>query len=184
MKLFFSLLTAAAILTGCGSMKPEDFDGRTPELDLFAYFSGQTRASGLFEDRFGKVRRQFTVDIIGRVSDDTLVLEEDFIYDDGERARRVWTIERTGDRTYRGRAGDVVGEAEGQVRGNALNWTYQMDLKVGDDTWRVTFDDWMFLQPDGVLLNRAWITRFGIEIGSVTLSFRKVLPAEQQVQNL
>ena len=94
------------------------------------------------------------------------------------------SIERIDDRTYRGRAGDVVGEAEGHVRGNALNWTYRMDLKVGDDTWRVTFDDWMFLQPDGVLLNRAWVTRFGIEIGSVTLSFRKVLPAEQQVQNL
>ncbi len=173
MRAIFYLVTGILFLTGCGTMKPEDFKGKSPELDIFEYFSGESRAWGLFEDRFGKVRRQFTVDIRGRVSDDTLVLEEDFLYDDGERARRVWTITRTAENTFSGRAGDVVGEAIGIASGNALNWTYQMNLKVGDGTWRVAFDDWMFLQPDGVLMNRARVKRFGIEIGWVTLFFKK-----------
>lgn len=173
MKAYLYLLIVVPFLSGCGTMKPEDFSGKTPKLDIFEYFSGQSRAWGLFEDRFGKVRRQFTVDILGRVTNDTLTLEEDFVYDDGERARRVWTIERTAEKTYRGRAADVVGEAIGLASGNALNWTYRMDLKVGDGTWRVAFDDWMFLQSDGVLINRARVKRFGIEIGSVTLFFRK-----------
>ena len=155
-------------------MKPEDFSDRTPELDIFEYFDGKTRAWGLVEDRFGKVRRQFSVDILGRVIEDRLILEEDFLYDDGERSRRIWTIERTGDKTYRGSAGDVVGEAVGRASGNALNWNYRMDLPVGDSTWRLAFDDWMFLQSDGVLINRARMKRFGFEIGTVILFFRRI----------
>ncbi len=174
MKTIPCLLTAVLFISGCGTMKPEDFSDRSPELDIYEYFNGQTRAWGLVEDRFGKVRRQFTVDVLGRVDGDRLVLEEDFLYDDGERSRRVWTIERTGDKTYRGRADDVVGEAKGRASGNALNWTYRLDLPVGESTWRISFDDWMFLQSDGVLINRARMKRFGIEIGSVILFFRRV----------
>ena len=173
MKTIIHLIAALLFLTGCGTMKPEDFSDGSPEFDVFDYFEGQTRAWGLVEDRFGKVRRQFTVEIMGRVQDGRLILEEDFLYADGETSRRVWTIERTGDRTYRGLADDVVGEAIGRASGNALNWTYRLDLPVGDGTWRLTFDDWMFLQPDGVLINRARMKRFGIEIGSVILFFSR-----------
>jgi hypothetical protein len=49
-----------------------------------------------------------------------------------------------------------------------------MDLPVGGSTWRVVFDDWMFLQPGGVMINRAKITKWGLEIGSVTLFFAKL----------
>jgi hypothetical protein len=38
----------------------------------------------------------------------------------------------------------------------------------------VHFDDWMYLQPDGLLLNRAYVTKWGFAVGSVTLAFRKV----------
>jgi hypothetical protein len=154
-------------------MNPRDFSDSSRTLDVFEYFEGDTVAWGLFEDRFGKVRRQFRVDITGTVDGDTLVLDEAFVYADGERQQRTWTIRRTGDSTYTGQAADVVGEARGVVAGNALNWTYTMNLKVGERHLTVAFDDWMFLQSDGVLLNRARVSKFGLEIGSVTLAFRK-----------
>lgn len=172
-RLLVALPLALLALTGCETMTPDQFKGGTPKLDLFAYFQGQTKAWGLFEDRFGKVRRQFQVDIQGTLADGTLTLDEGFRYDDGELARRVWTIRRDGPDTYVGRADDVVGEARGRAAGNALNWTYTLDLPVGGSTWRVTFDDWMFLQPGGVLLNRARVAKWGVEIGSVTLFFKK-----------
>ncbi len=152
-------------------MKPEDFQAVEPRFVLEDYFLGTSRAYGLFEDRFGTVRRQFVVTIVGRMEGDELVLEEDFVYRDGEIDRRVWRITRQPDGTYRGRADDIVGEAIGVASGNALNWAYRMDLKVGDRTWRVAFDDWMFLQDDGVLLNRARVSKWGLEIGSVSLAF-------------
>ena len=154
-------------------MKPEDFAQQSPRLDVFEYFAGRTQAWGLFEDSFGNVRRQFTVDIDGQVENGKLILDEDFDYSDGEQQQRRWIIERNGDRSYTGRAADVIGEAIGHAQGNALNWRYQMALKVGDSTWKVAFDDWMFLQPDGVLINRARVSKLGIELGSVTLFFTK-----------
>jgi len=163
-------------LSGCESMKPTDFKDAAPRLIIEDYFAGETRAWGIFEDRFGRLRRQFTVDITGTWDGRELVLDERFQYSDGERDRRVWTIEKTGPHTYEGRADDVIGKAEGQAYGNALNWRYDMDLKVGEGTLRVHFNDWMFLQPTGVLLNRARVTKLGVEVGTVTLAF---MPAER-----
>jgi hypothetical protein len=140
---------------------------------LEEYFEGETTAYGLFEDRFGKVRRQFKVDITGEVEGNRLTLTEKFVYDDGERDTRVWEIDILGNGQYRGTAGDVPVPAVGQVSGNAFNWKYRVDLKVGDSVWNVGFNDWMFLMQDGVLLNRAYVTRYGIEIGQVTIAFNK-----------
>ena len=39
------------------------------------------------------------------------------------------------------------------------------------------FDDWLFLQEDGVLLNRASIKKFGIELAVVTISFSRNIDA-------
>ncbi len=166
-------LSALILLSGCNDMKTADFKNSEPKLVLETYFSGKTQASGIFEDRFGKVRRQFTVDIDGRWDGKELVLDERFEYSDKETDRRVWKILKTGESTYEGRADDVIGTARGDVSGNALNWRYDMDLKIGDGTMRVHFDDWMFLQPSGVLVNRARVSKLGIEIGSVTLAFTK-----------
>ena len=107
-------------------------------------------------------------------------------YADGEKDRRIWSIKKVNDNTYTGTAPDIIGTAQGQAFGNALNWVYEMDLKVGSGSWRVKFDDWMFLQPGGVLLNRATVTKYGLQLGIVTLSFSRVddggLNATNQMQ--
>ena len=178
MKTLAAVLLLSFGLSGCTGMKVQDFADKTPALDLFDYFAGETRAWGLFEDRFGTVRRQFTVDITGTVQGDELTLDEHFVYDDGETDRRVWRIRALGDNTYEGRADDVVGTAQGVAAGNALNWRYDLDLAVGDTTYRVHFNDWMFLQEGGVMINRARVTKWGLNIGEVTLFFTKPVAAD------
>ncbi len=170
---FFSVIFALLVLSGCTNMKPSDFSGTTPQLRIEEYFAGHTRAWGIFEDRFGNLRRQFVVDIEGKWNGETLVLDESFLYSDGEKDRRVWTIRKIDAHRYEGQAADVIGVAVGEAYGNALNWRYDMDLKVGEGTLRVHFNDWMFLQESGVLVNRARVSKFGIEIGEVTLFFQK-----------
>ncbi|MEO1015473.1 MAG: DUF3833 domain-containing protein [Pseudomonadota bacterium] len=173
-RLFAPAVVASAPMAACVSNDLEDFADAPREFRLEDYFLGETTAYGIFEDRFGKLRRQFTVDITGTLEGDVLTLDERFLYDDGERETRVWVIDVLGDGKYRGTAGDVIGVAEGEVSGNAFNWTYKINLKIDEDTtWKVGFDDWMYLQPDGVLINRAYVTRFGFEIGSVTITFQK-----------
>lgn len=164
---------AALVATGCTSTSPEEFAGEQPRLVLEEFLAGESRAYGLFEDRFGKLRRQFLVDITGTWDEETktLTLDERFQYKDGEKQTRIWTIKRTGEHDYEGTADDVIGTAKGQAYGNAFNWRYNLDLKVGDGTWRVRFNDWLYQMDDKVLMNRASVTRFGIEIGTVTLAF-------------
>lgn len=174
MKRWGAVLAALALLTGCGSMKIEDFAGNEPKFVLEDYFEGRSQATGIFYDRFGDIRRQFTVDIEVTVEDDRLTLVEDFTYDDGETERRVWKLTRTGPDTYEGTAEGVVGIAKGKIAGNAFHWTYTFDLKMKDRTLRVNFDDWMFLQPNGVVMNRATVTKWGFELGTAVISFEKL----------
>lgn len=155
-------------------MKIEDYTQFEPRFDLFEYFQGDTRGWGLFQDRGGNLKRQFVVDIKGEINESgELVLTEDFAWNDGEISQRIWRITRQDEHHYVGRAGDVIGEAKGVAYGNALNWSYDLNLEVDGKTWKVSFDDWMFLQPDGVLLNRAEMSKFGIRLGEVTIAFKK-----------
>ena len=174
---WLAAVVATITVGGCMNMEPIDFKDASPRLLIEDYFAGETRAWGIFEDRFGNLRRQFTVTIQGTWQDGTLMLDEHFEYRDGERDRRVWRIRKTGEHSYEGTADDVIGIAKGEARGNALNWRYDMDLKIGDSRLRVHFNDWMYLQPSGVLLNRAHVTKWGVEIGTVTLAFSKTADA-------
>ena len=160
-------------LYGCTTMDIASLSRPTPVLKIEDYFDGKVYAWGIFEDRFGKVRRQFQVEIDGDWDGQRLILDERFLYDDGERDTRVWTIKPAGNNRYTGTADDVLGEARGEAQGNALNWTYTLDLPVGESSWRVTFDDWMLLQPGGVMINRAYVKKWGFTLGTVTLSFQR-----------
>ncbi|MFD2261893.1 DUF3833 domain-containing protein [Lacibacterium aquatile] len=154
-------------------MKVTDFANHQPTFLPEEFFKGGTKAWGIFEDRFGRVRRQFSVDITGTWDGYCLTLDESFLYDDSQTDTRIWRIRKNLDGTYAGEADDVVGVAEGVATGNAFNWSYVMDLKIGNGTLRVAFDDWMFLQRDGVVINRARVRKWGIELGQVTLFFTK-----------
>ena len=165
------LAAALLLLGGCNTMKVEEISQPSPELKIEQFFDGKVYAWGLFEDRFGQIRRQFIVEIDGNWDGETLTLDENFLYADGEKDQRIWTIKKEQHGIYSGSAADIVGHASGDSTGNTLNWFYTLDLKVGDGTWRVNFDDYMILQPGGVLMNRAYVKKWGFTIGSVTLSF-------------
>ena len=143
------------------------------EFDLFSYFQGETRAWGLFEDRFGAVRRQFVVQIVGEIEAGELILTEDFAYDDGATEQRVWRIRQVGERDYRGVARDIIDQAVGLRDGNMLYWCYKMKLQVSGKHWQVNFDDRMYLMPEHTLVNRARVSKFGITLGTVTLLFKR-----------
>jgi len=170
------LLCAAAIaigLTACASPAPSDYATEKPVLDLQRYFNGNITAHGIFTDRSGKVVRRFTVLMKCQWTGDEGVLDEAFTYSDGKTDRRVWRLKKLPDGKYTGTAGDVVGTAQGQAAGNAFQWAYTLKLPVDDKVYEVQFDDWMYLIDERVMLNKAVMSKFGIRLGEVTLSFQK-----------
>jgi hypothetical protein len=161
-------------LSGCASQRLEDYADARPALDLSQYFNGRLLAHGMFQDRSGQVLRRFTVEMEGSWDGNQGVLDERFRYADGTQERRVWRLTKGPDGRYTGEADDVVGQAQGQVVGNTLHWTYTLRLPVDGKVYEVNFDDWMYLIDDRVMLNRATMSKFGVRLGEVTLSFTKL----------
>jgi Protein of unknown function (DUF3833) len=181
-RLMLGLLIALG-LVACASPQIADYAQEKPKLDLREYFNGTLDAYGVFTDRSGKVVKRFTVEMrcswSGEKGSETGVLDELFTYSDGTKDRRIWTLKRKPDGSYTGTAADVVGQASGQEQGNAFRWGYTLNLPYGEvvdgkqKTTEVQFDDWMYLVDNKVMLNKAAMSKFGIVLGEVTLSFVK-----------
>lgn len=168
-----ALLAGTAALAGCAGPQVNDYARRRPLLELDRYFNGRVRAHGIFQQRGGQVVRHFVVLMDCRWEGNQGVLDESFTYSDGQTERRVWRLTKHGEGRYTGRADDVVGEASGQTSGNAFRWNYTLRLPVNGREYELQFDDWMFLVDERVMLNRATVSKFGIRVGEVLLSFRK-----------
>ena len=165
------LLTFLSACTAGPSL--DHYKRSQPALELETYFTGPIKAWGLVQDRKGHVTRRFDVTMHGTWQGNTGTLEEQFQYYDGETQQRTWTIKKIAQNQYAGTASDILDKASGTVEGSAMRWAYQMDLPVGEKTYRITFDDWMFLMNDGVLINRSYLKKFGITVAELTLFMQK-----------
>lgn len=175
-RLLLTPLVAWVTLTGCAGPEVAQYRAEQPTLDLAQYFNGKVRAHGMFQDWSGAVVKRFTVEMDGHWDGNQGILDEHFTYADGRRDRRIWRLTRHADGHYTGTADDVVGTANGQAAGNAFQWRYTLKLPVNDQVYEVQFDDWMFLVDEKVMLNRATMSKWGVRLGEVTLSFQKVTP--------
>lgn len=171
MKKLLAILTFG--LAGCAGVSVDAYRDQQPVLKLEEYFNGTIDGWGQFQKRDGTVVKRFKVVIDAKWQGNTGVLDEHFSYSDGSTSRRVWTITKEADGRYSGTADDVVGKASGRAAGNALQWEYTLKLPVDDKVYEVSFDDWMWLQQDGVMLNRSAMSKFGFHLGEVTLAFKK-----------
>jgi hypothetical protein len=173
-------LAALALVAACtGRPSFDDPPLSDRELNLEEFFDGRLVAYGQFQDIFGTVRRSFRADITGDWDGERLRLVEDFVYEDGSTEQRVWTLVKTGEDSWRGTAPGVIGTAEGEENGDRFNWRYTIDLPIPSaggptETLRVSFDDWMWLLAEDRLFNRAYMSRGGLPLGDVSISFERL----------
>lgn len=169
------VLATLIALNGCASQQIESYANEQPALDLQQYFNGTLDAAGVFTDRSGTVVKRFNVVIVCSWQGNEGILDEDFTYSDGTKQKRIWHLSKQTDGRFIGRASDVVGQANGEIRGNALHWNYTLELPVDGSIYEVQFEDWMYLMNERVLLNKATMRKFGVRLGDVTLFFNKRL---------
>jgi hypothetical protein len=101
------------------------------------------------------------------------VLDEAFTYSDGTTQRRIWRLTKHADGRYTGTADDVVGTGQGADAGQRLSLDLHAGVAGGWQGLRREFDDWMYLIDERVMLNRATMSKFGVRLGEITLSFTK-----------
>ena len=170
---FVFMLASTALILGCSSTQVQDYKNEHPIFVIEEYLNGHLEAHGFFQDRTNKIVKRFKVFMKCSWKDNIGTLEEDFHYSDGTKSKRVWNLKKKSSGKYIGTASDVIGEAVGESAGNAFRWKYTLDLPVADKSYHVQFDDWMFLMDDKIMINKSKMSKFGFELGEVTLVFIK-----------
>lgn len=168
-----ALLIAFIFTPGCSSIDVEDYKNEKPELVLENYLNGTFDAYGLFIDRKGKATRRMHVVMKASWTGEDGILDEDFTWSDGEKQKRIWRLKKISPTEYEGRADDVVGVARGKVSGNAFHWEYTLAVNVNGSVYNFSFDDWMYLMNDQVLINRAEMSKFFFTLGRINIVFIK-----------
>lgn len=160
-------------LFSCSGIAPRDYAQNQPKLQIQKYLNGKVKAWGILQDRSGKVTRRFTVDMVGTWKGNKGVLDEKFVFDDGEKSSRIWNIEVLDENNFTATAADVVGNAKGSQQGNAIQMKYVLNLDVSGKKYNVNLDDWMYLLDEKTLVNKSTIKKFGITFGQLTIFFKK-----------
>ena len=171
------LLTSSAttlFTVGCGSMKVDKFAGNTPQIKFEEFFHGKVRGWGQIY-RGSKVTQEFVVDINGHWQGETLVMDEDFLFNDGKRVKRAWHVRKNSEGRYQAEAEDVEGIGQGESSGNAIHWNYQLSLeKFAGSSLIVNCEDWMFRKTDGLILNRVQMKKWGFTVSEMAIVMQKL----------
>ena len=156
-------------LMACSGVRVTDYAGKEPLFDVEQFFNGNLTAHGVVKDRGGKVIRHFNASIAATWVDGVGTLVEDFVFDDGETQRRIWTLKPDGKGRYTGTAGDVVGVARLQQAGNSLFLDYILRLPYKGSEVDVRVDDRMYLVSSDILINESGMSKFGWRVGNLVL---------------
>lgn len=171
LKLFILVTTLLAALTAC-SPTIAVYKDRQPKFVMNEFFNGNLCVWGIVRDRNNEVSRKFTADIKATTSETSVELDEDFIFDDGELQKRLWKFEKR-QQQWIGTAGDVIGEAIGEVSGDTLHLVYELAIKVDGDEIIVSMDDWLHLVDKRTLLGSTDISKWGFDVGRIDITIQQ-----------
>jgi hypothetical protein len=170
---FSLLILSIGILSACANVSVTDYAKNSPKLVLQEFFNGSLRAHGIVKDRSGKVIRYFNASIDASWVDGVGTLDENFVFDNGEKQQRIWTIIKDDTGKYIGTANDVIGSSQLKVSGNSLFLNYVLRIPYEDGTLDLNIDDRMYLVSNNVLINESVMTKWGFQVGEIVLVIEK-----------
>jgi hypothetical protein len=164
----------ALLATGCAGPPTIPVPPDAPAFVLERFFLGRTVGKGAFTAPIAGVNRPLTVVTNGRWDGKTLILREDFFFADGERDVKTWRFARLSPGVYEGTREDVIGKADVRQVGNTVQLTYSADVRGKDGSvTRLDFADTIAPIDARSVLNKAVVSKFGVPIGEVVLTFRR-----------
>ena len=165
-------------LSACSAPRIHDYSANQPTLTPEQFFNGQLSAHGVLKNRQGKVTRWFNATIAAHWQNGIGTLDEAFVFSDGERQTRVWTLTPLPNsdpeiKRYSATAGDVKGEATVEVSGNAMFLKYTLMVPYKGKTLAVNIDDRMYQVNDDTIINQSVMTKWGFKVGEILLTIRR-----------
>jgi len=173
MSLYVAASLLSLLLISCSSVSVETYSENEPKLAVVDFFDGDLVAHGIVKNRGGEVIRYFSADLKASWKDGVGTLDESFIFNDGEKQKRIWTLTPHSEKGYVATAEDVIGFGHLKTSGNALFMKYVLQIPYNGSVIDVNVDDRMYLIENNVLMNESLLTKFGFNVGSVSLVILK-----------
>jgi hypothetical protein len=182
-ELLFMLLGAVSVLAvvllwhrlaGFAAQRPGDYRGAAPDFDLRRHLNGTILCEGVIFGPLGRVASRFVADMEAHWDGDVGVMREHFRYDNGAEQRREWRLTLAGDGRIRAEAADVLGAGEGMLAGAGIRLRYRIRLPESSGGHVLDTTDWMYLAPNGTIINRSQFRKFGIKVAELVATLRRV----------
>jgi hypothetical protein len=151
-----------------------DYAKTEPKIDLRQHLNGEIKCEGVIYGPLGQVASRFTGDFAASWDGNKGIMHEHFAYDSGNSQDREWRLELRNDGSIRADADDLLGSGSGMQSGSSVCLKYRIRLpdEAGGHVLNVT--DWMYLTPNGVIVNRSQFRKFGIKVAELVATMRKV----------
>lgn len=146
---------------------PESYAATEPAIDPRHHLSGPIACDGMIHGPTGQVVSRFTAKMHGTWDGARGVLAENFTYATGTTQAREWRLQLGNDGTFTATADDVIGTAQGVISGSTIRLSYRLQLPKDSGGHVLTVTDWMYLNHDGVILNRSEMRKFGIKVAEL-----------------
>lgn len=161
-----------------GAQRPEDYAASGPAFDIRERLNGPILCEGVIFGPTGRVSSRFVADFDARWDGDTGVMTERFRYDSGRTQDREWTLSLAGGGRIRASAADLVGAGTGRQAGSAVCLSYRIRLPADAGGHVLDVVDWMYLTPNGTIMNRSQFRKFGFKVAELVATMRPVAPVE------
>ena len=168
------LLALQRLFFSFGAQTPRDYAGTGPVFDPRRHLAGEMLSEGVIYGPTGRVAARFTARMKGEWDNAGGRLAEDFAFATGETMQREWTITGTGRDAFTATAPDIEGRAVGELSGATLRMRYRLRLEEPAGGHLLNVTDWLYLAPNGVILNRSEMRKFGIKVGELVATIRRV----------
>lgn len=169
-----ALIAATLILRraiGFSAQRPADYEGAA-QLDPRVHLNGPILCEGVIYGPTGRVTSRFVAQMQGEWNGNNGVLREDFSYDSGAVQQREWRLTLGNGGHIRAEADDLVGAGTGKVAGGALQLRYNIRLPQSAGGHVLAVNDWMYLTPNGTLMNRSQFRKFGFKVAELVATMR------------
>jgi len=154
------------------AQRPEDYAATGPIFNIREVLNGPLICEGVIYGPTGRVTSRFTADFEVTWTGNVGRMTEHFVYDTGAEQNREWTLTLGNDGAIRAEAPDVVGHGTGQQTGASVLLNYR--IKLSEDAGGHVLDttDWMYLTPNGSIMNRSQFRKFGIKVAELVATMR------------
>lgn len=170
----FAVLIILQRLIGFMAQRPSDYTGKGTEFDIREQLDGDILCEGVIYGPFGRVNTRFVATMNATWDGDLGRMTEAFKYDTGGTLDREWTLSMTGDGTFDATAPDIIGTGKGFQSGSGASLKYTLKLPAESGGYVLKVTDWMYLMENGTIINRSHMRIFGIKVGELVATMRKV----------